>query len=151
MRARAVQAVVIAGVVIAMGIFLGKLVAINNSFSSSNINVGANEIRIDPVADVKQAGTKFGLPLFEMQNQFFIKIAYECGPEVEVIKDGTPASASSPYRSGKLCYQTFRSQAKMSGDFTIKILYNGNSYSKNVEIRRRDRLSCPLWDMMISA
>jgi len=148
---RTSKALLIAGVIVILGIFTGKLMAINNSFSAPNVKVGGHIVRIVPVSEIQPTGTQFGLPLFEMRDQFFIKIVHKCGSKVEVIKNGNIALASEPYHSDGMCYETFRSEAPMIGSLTINLLHDGKRYSEAAVIQRKKRLSCPLWDMLMSA
>lgn len=150
-QTKTIKTLLVVGVIVILGMFAGKLIAINNSFSAPSITAGGHIVRIDPVAEIMSAGTQFGLPLFEMRDEFFIRIAHRCGSKVEIIKNGKITLASDPYHSDGICFQTFRSEAPMMGSFTINLLHDRKRYSEVVAIQRTKRLSCPLWDMLMSA
>jgi hypothetical protein len=143
----------IAGASLALGLVTGKLLAIENGFSSPKVKLGEQSIQIRPVSEVLPAGTKLGLPLFEMRDTFFVRISYECSgedSEMAIIKDSKATLASEVYRVGQKCYQTFRSSSPMTGVLTVRLKRNGEWYEENVGIQRKEMLSCPLWDMLMS-
>jgi hypothetical protein len=145
----------VSGVLIAVGVLNGSLVAVQKGFASSKEKVGAKTLHIEPASEVLVIGRKLGIPILEMSDRFFIKIDYKCdGGSHSIIgisKDSSEVNSSEVYVSGQRCYQTFWSSSSMAGEFVLKLREGGANYEKKIEIRRETKMSSPLVDMIMSA
>jgi hypothetical protein len=143
------------GICLALGVLSGKVIAFEDGFSSPQVDLGEQTLRIQPFSEISLVGGRLGLPLYEMRNLFFVRISYECHGDksqgIEIIKNGTAAIASEVFHVGKKCNQTFRSPSPMAGTLTVRFRYGGKRFEERAVIDRRTHFSCPLWDMLMSA
>lgn len=150
-----VTSLVITGPLVAVGIFSGKILAFDQTFNSPKITMGEDTYEISPVVEIEPVGTKFGLRFFRMRDEFFVRVSYLCtdakGRDVEIYKDGVLATPSEVFRSSQKCHTTFRSESRMGGNFTMRVTRGPDKYEKSIVLRRITGLSCPWWNMLMSA
>ena len=139
---------------VAIVLFTGQVVAFSDEFSQVRLKVGGRHVEIRPDSLISRAGRKLGLPLYEMEDTFFVTISYSCSSatdgELQVIKDRSLASASAVYPSGGRCYMTFRSPSTMRGVMTIRFKTSEGWDETNVVVKRSMSFLCPIWDRMAS-
>jgi hypothetical protein len=132
-----------------------NMVALANNYSEVDVSLGARSLHIRPAAEVENAGSKLGVPRYEMKDTFFINVSYACDSEidgtVEVVKDGSVVPASDVYPSGGRCYMNFVSSSPMSGVFTIRMTSSDGYYERLVSLQRGLSFMSPVWERINSA
>ena len=139
---------------LAIVLFTGQVLAFSSEFSKAHLTLGGRHLETRPASLMSRTGWKLGLPLYEMEDTFFVIIFYSCSSaadaELQVLKDGALTSASDVYPSEGRCYMSFRSPSTMSGVMTIQFKTPDGLHETDVRVERSLSFLCPIWDRMAS-
>jgi hypothetical protein len=140
----------IGAVLLAVFISTGKVLGLASKFAPAEVTLAGRSFHVRPASELHRVGSRFGLPLFEMQDELLLIISYDCvsSGEIEVIKDGKDAHApAKPYVSGGRCYRTFRAPFAMTGIVTLRLTSDGKTHVANIHLKRRISILSPILEM----
>jgi hypothetical protein len=147
--------ITICTLLLAVGLFSGKLLAFSSSFSTVKVTLGDRIFHVRPQSQKVRKGSKLGLPLFEMRDVLVLNISYKCAPEgagqLELRKDAELVGSSEIFTSGGKCFVNFGSSSKMNGEADLRFRIGDDVYESQIQLKRNVTVFSPMWEMIGSA